>query len=82
MTCFIKLKLLETIFLRGLYIEYTHSSNFFLLSLRDDSFGSIYYKDHEQEDFSDFDVDDLPESIIKVSDSFHDFLSRLYEVED
>ena len=64
------------------YIAYTHSSNFFLLSLRDDSFGSVYYKDHETEDFSDFDIKNLPESIIKVSDCFEEFLSRLYEVED
>ena len=64
-----------------IFIANTHGGNFFLLSLRDDSFGQIFYKDHEFEDKSSFDPSDniLPESIVKISNSFDDFLVRLYE---
>ena len=62
-------------------IANTHGGNFFLLSLRDDSFGQVFYKDHEFEDKSPFDPSNniLPESIVKISNSFDDFLVRLYE---
>lgn len=64
-----------------IFIANTHGGNFFLLSLRDDSFGQVFYKDHEFEDKSPFDPSNniLPESIVKISNSFDDFLVRLYE---
>ena len=67
-----------------IYIANTHGGNFFLLSLRDDSYGSVYYKDHEYEDTLDFDpLNNLfPESIVKVADNFDEFLSRLYDPDD
>jgi len=66
------------------FIANTHGGNFFLLSLREDSYGEVFYKDHEYEDQSLFDPENnlLPESIVKVADGFVDFLSRLYEADD
>lgn len=63
------------------FIANTHGGNFFLLSLRDDSYGHIFYKDHEFEDKSPFNPSNniLPESIIKVSNTFSSFLDALYE---
>jgi len=65
-------------------IANTHTSNFFLLSLREDSYGQIFYKDHEFEDTLQFDPQNnvFPESIVKVSDSFEGFISNLYDPDD
>ena len=63
-----------------IFVADTPGGNYFLLSLRDDSYGEIFYKDHEFEDNSPFDPNSkmLPESIVKISNNFDDFLACLY----
>ncbi len=63
------------------FLADTPGGNYFLISLRRDSYGEVFYKDHEFEDSSPFDPSNniMPESIVKVSDNFDDFLSYLYE---
>ena len=53
------------------------SGNIYLLSLRDDSFGEIWFWDHENESVEI--ADDYFENITKVNSSFSEFLSELYE---
>lgn len=67
-----------------IFLANTHSSNFFLLSLRDDSYGQLFYKDHEFEDTIPFEPNKniLPESMVKVADSFDEFISMLYDPDD
>jgi len=67
-----------------IFIANTHGGNFFLLSLRQDSYGEVFYKDHEYEDKTPFKPENnlFPESIIKVANSFEEFLSRLYEFDE
>jgi len=67
-----------------IFIANTHGGNFFLLSLRQDSYGEVFYKDHEYEDKTAFNPEDnlYPESIVKVANSFDEFLSRLYEFDE
>lgn len=62
----------------------THGGDFFLISLRSDSYGNVYYKDHEYEDHTAFDPKNglLPESIVFVSESFDDFIARLYDPDE
>lgn len=57
------------------------SGNYYLLSLREGSYGKVFYKDHAIEDNSIFDdaVGVYPESIELISDSFNDFICRLYD---
>ncbi|WP_447895920.1 SMI1/KNR4 family protein [Vreelandella sp. GE22] len=64
-----------------IFIANTHGGNFFLLSLRNDSYGEVFYKDHEFEDKTRFNPNNsiLPESIVKVSNAFSYFLDALYE---
>lgn len=64
-----------------IFVADTPGGNYFLLSLRDDSYGEVFYKDHEFEDNSSFDPNNkiLPESIVKVSNNFDDFLACLYD---
>lgn len=65
-------------------IANTHGGNFFLISTRSDSYGQIFYKDHEYEDSLPFEPEEgrLPESIVFVAKDFDDFLSRLYEPDE
>ncbi len=67
-----------------IFIANSHGGNFFLLSLRQDSYEEVFYKDHECEDKTPFDPERgfFPESIVKVADGFDDFISRLYESDD
>lgn len=67
-----------------IYIANTHGGNFFLISLRNENYGHVFYKDHEIEDVEDYDPMSgrLPDSIIEVAPSFGDFLEMLYESED
>jgi len=67
-----------------IFIANTHGGNFFLLSLRQDSYGEVFYKDHEYEDETPFNPENnlFPESIVKVANSFDEFLSRLYEFDE
>ncbi len=67
-----------------IFIASTHTSNFFLLSLRSDSYGEIFYKDHEFEDTSPFIPKEsvLPESIVKVANSFEEFIASLYDPDE
>lgn len=59
------------------------AGDYYLLSLRPDSYGSVFYKDHNVEDQRPFDAaGDLPESMIKLSDSFAGFLAMLYDPDD
>ncbi|WP_447895917.1 SMI1/KNR4 family protein [Vreelandella sp. GE22] len=77
-----KMKLIGYQLPEGLiFIADTSGGNYFLLSLRDDSYGEVFYKDHEFEDSSSFDPKNkiLPESIVKVSNNFDDFLACLYD---
>ncbi|ELR64586.1 hypothetical protein C942_02399 [Photobacterium marinum] len=62
----------------------TPEGNYFLISTRSDSENYIYYKDHEVEDTVDFSEQNnkLPESIVKVSSSFSDFINQLYDLND
>ncbi|MBZ9560089.1 SMI1/KNR4 family protein [Halomonas coralii] len=61
-----------------IFIANTHGGNFFLLSLREDSYGEVFYKDHELEDKSPFDPENgtLPESTAKVSRAFREPLNK------
>ncbi|MBZ9558059.1 MULTISPECIES: SMI1/KNR4 family protein [unclassified Modicisalibacter] len=63
-----------------IFIADTAGGDHFLLSLRKDSYGEIFYKDHEFEDLSPFEPSKniLPESIVKVANTFSDFLDALY----
>ena len=67
-----------------IFIASSPAGNYFLMSLREDSYGHIYYKDHEIEDKIPFSPlnDQLPESIVKISDSFTEFTTRLYDSDD
>lgn len=67
-----------------IFLANTHLSNFFLLSLRNDSYGEVFYKDHEVEDTLPFTPTKkiLPESIVKVSDSFDEFIANLYDPDE
>ena len=51
--------------------------NIYLLSLRNNSFGQIWFWDHENE--SDQAADEYFENITKLSSSFSEFLNELYE---
>lgn len=65
----------KNIFPDGLIgIANTAGGNYFLLSLRPESYGQVFYKDHDFEHSIP-----LPESIIKVANSFEEFLNRLYD---
>lgn len=59
----------------------TAAGNFFLISIRDDSFGHVFYRDHEYEDSREMNFSDkiLPSGIIHVRKSFDEFLSDLTE---
>lgn len=67
-----------------IYIASTPSGNYFLLSLREDSFGKIFYKDHEICGTREFDYDRgiLPKNIELISESFGELLSRLYDPDE
>lgn len=67
-----------------IYIANTHSSNFIILSTREDSYGQVFYKDHEFEDKSPFDPinNQLPESIVKIADDFDEFIAKLYDPDE
>ncbi len=53
------------------------AGNIYLLSLRDNSIGEIWFWDHENE--SDKIADEYFENITKLNSSFSEFLSELYE---
>lgn len=65
-------------------IATTPAGNLFFLSLRDDSFGQVFYKDHEIEGISEFlpSQEQLPENIVFVSVDFGDFIERLYDPDE
>lgn len=67
-----------------IFIADSPAGNLFLLSLRNDSYGEVYYKDHEIEDESDFlpELGILPESMVKIADSFDIFTSMLYDPDE
>ncbi|WP_426370187.1 SMI1/KNR4 family protein [Pseudocolwellia sp. HL-MZ7] len=64
-----------------IYIASTPAGNYFLLSLQEDSYGNVFYKNHEVEDHLPFAPANniLPESIIKIANTFDEFLSFLYD---
>ena len=64
-----------------IYIGASPAGNYFLLSLRDDSYGEVYYKDHEYADVTSFDpaAAHIPESMLKIADTFSDFTAQLYD---
>lgn len=67
-----------------IFIASTPAGNYFLLSLREDSYGFIYYKDHEINDSIGMDVsnDQLPESMAFISENFSGFLNLLYDPDE
>jgi len=67
-----------------IFIGSSPAGNYFLLSLREDSYGNIYYKNHEVEDSTVFSPqnDRLPESMLKVAEDFDSFLSYLYDPDE
>jgi hypothetical protein len=64
-----------------IFIGTSPGGNYFLLSLRPHSYGQVFYKDHDFEDFLEFDeaINQLPESIVKIAATFDEFLERLYD---
>jgi SMI1 / KNR4 family (SUKH-1) len=67
---------------RGMiFIGASPGGDYFLLSLRPQSYGQVFYKDHDFEDFTETDeaAGTLPESTVKIADSFDDFMARLYD---
>jgi cell wall assembly regulator SMI1 len=64
-----------------IFIGNSPGGNYFLLSLRPGSYGQVFYKDHDFEDKTPFDEAKglLPESIVKIADSFEEFQARLYD---
>lgn len=67
-----------------IFIANTHGGNFFLISLREDSYGEVFYKDHEYEDKLPFDKKNnpLPESMVLVAENFSNFLGGLYNPDE
>lgn len=67
-----------------IYIANSPAGNFYLLSTREDSYGQIFYKDHEFEDQTPFDPinNQLPESIVKIADDFDEFIAKLYDPDE
>lgn len=65
------------------FIAISPAGNYFVMSLRPQSYGHIYYKDHEFEDTKSFDetTGAVPESMVKVADSFEAFQQRLYNID-
>lgn len=59
----------------------TPNGNYFLISANPHNYGKIYYKDHETEDITqpDWAKNILPESMIKIADSFSEFVDNLYD---
>jgi hypothetical protein len=64
-----------------IFIGNSPGGNYFLLSLRAKSYGQVFYKDHDYEDKTAFDETkgELPESVVKIADSFEEFQARLYD---
>jgi len=62
----------------------TPGGNYFLLSVNPNTYGKIYYKDHEVEDSFDFDdsKNDLPESMVLVANLFSEFIDKLYDPDE
>ncbi|MGY0215855.1 SMI1/KNR4 family protein [Endozoicomonadaceae bacterium StTr2] len=61
-------------------IANTPGGDFFLMSLRyDNSYGKIYFKDHEYDSDGDFDEERemYPEGVVKVCDGFGELLDKL-----
>lgn len=68
-----------------IFIADSPGGNYFLLSLRNDnSYGKVFYKDHEFEDKSEFNPQTglLPESMILVANNFSEFLEKLYDPDE
>ncbi|NTS77882.1 SMI1/KNR4 family protein [Catenovulum sp. SM1970] len=65
-------------------IAQSELGNYFLLSARQDCYGVIFYKDHEIEDTLAFEPEQnlYPESIVKISDDFEEFLQSLYQPDE
>jgi hypothetical protein len=62
----------------------TPGGNLFLLSVNKDTYGNVFYKDHEIEDSFEFSDSNkkLPESMLLVANSFSDFLTKLYDPDE
>ena len=68
----------------ALPIADTPGGNYFILSLNNNTYGKVFYKDHEIEDSFDFkdDENNLPESMVLVANSFSEFLDKLYDPDE
>lgn len=64
-----------------IFIAISPEGNYFLLSLREDSYGEVFYKDHEIEDKTTLNINSgiLPESMIRIAGNFKSFISMLYD---
>ncbi len=62
----------------------TPGGNLFLLSVEKNTYGNVFYKDHEIEDSFEFDDTNktLPESMILVANSFSEFQEKLYDPDE
>ncbi len=62
-------------------IAYSPNGDYFLLSTRNDSFGRVYYLNHELMGQAEFDLKNnvIGKALTKVSDSFSELLDNLYE---
>lgn len=58
--------------------------NLFLLSIYPNTYGNVFYKNHEIEDSFEFNDSNknLPESMLLVANSFSDFLEKLYDPDE
>ncbi|WP_332605346.1 SMI1/KNR4 family protein [Acinetobacter sp. ESBL14] len=64
-----------------LTIAITPAGNYFLIGLTQNNYGQIFYKDHELEDEPEKD-DGLPYNMVKVANSFNEFLDKLYDPDE
>jgi SMI1 / KNR4 family (SUKH-1) len=64
-----------------IFIGRSPGGDYFLMSLRPQSYGQVFYKDHEFEDHTEFDEQTgaMPESTVKIADSFEDFVAKLFD---
>ena len=57
------------------------AGNYFGISINDNDYGQIIYKDHELED-EPTKEDGLPYNMVKVANSFNEFLDKLYDPDE
>jgi len=61
-----------------IFIAISPGGNYFLIGINEKNYGQIFYKDHESED-EPYQEDGLPANMVKVANSFSEFMERLYD---